>query len=50
LGYGYPYYGYGSYGYRSGWCYDPYYGSYPCGYYPYQYGYSPYLSFSFGGY
>jgi hypothetical protein len=43
LGYSYPYYGY--YGYRSGGWYDPY---YP--YYPYRYGYSPYLSFSFGGY
>jgi hypothetical protein len=37
LGYSYPYYGYGYYGYRSGWCYDPYYGYYPCGYSPYRY-------------
>jgi hypothetical protein len=43
LGYSYPYYGY--YGYRSGWWNDSY---YP--YYPYRYGYSPYLSFSFGVY
>ena len=47
-GYGYPYFGIGYYGYRSGGCYDPYYGYYPCGYYPYRYGYSPYVNFSFG--
>ena len=46
-GYGYPYYGIGYYGSRSGWCYDPYYGYYPCGSYPYRYGYGPYLSFGF---